>query len=529
MNFLKSYGLFIFAAVLISLAMDFPQTLWFFIFLFLIPILYYIDKTKTDAKKNIFSLFKKKFLFSFVFTMLSSLWFLSTYPLDWLKIYDPILSILIIGSIWVSFCLTMSLPIAFWVVFINKFKINNLFINALVGASLWVILEYFRSWFVAISLYGSETLFGPHHTYYSLAYVIATVPIMKELIPVGGIYLASFVIILINYFFYYCWLTVKSEVKKWKSVTNLFIFIIFIITISYISMVFIRGSDKNTPSFTASIVTMYLPRTTSQEINIEKGKKTLEMIDTIKNSDGIIILPENIDVLNIYQNINDRLRHSESKINLIVGSFRRGDYYSMFFSTPNNNNVSFYNKQLLMPIGEYGLSFVRLLIEATQNWKWLLMYDNAMPSAKKGNGIFLFKYPSAKYLTISGVLCSENVSPYIFRKETREGANVLLNLSSRTNFHQSSLLFRQTLAINTTRALENGRYLITANNNERSFVITDDGNISNISPSEKINSYFNSNIKILNYRTPYIKYGDLSVYISAMFLFIFYILYYKNK
>ena len=187
MRKLRKAFLFISSALVAALAMDYPHTLWFFLFIFLIPILYGIDTYPLclSKKKQAVGDFAYMFLFGFIFATCSTYWFLATYPLDWMKIYSPVLSMIVIGGIWVCFGIAMGLPIALWVFVPRFFKISRSLFVAIMGASGWVILEYARSWFVAIGIYGSGTLFGPHHTYYSLAYPVSSAPLLKELLPVG--------------------------------------------------------------------------------------------------------------------------------------------------------------------------------------------------------------------------------------------------------------------------------------------------------------------------------------------------------
>lgn len=516
----QGVSFFVISALLVSLSMSYPQTLWFFVFFFLVPILYYLENFKSFKVY----LFGKMFLFGFIFAALSTLWFLSTYPLDWMGVESSMLSIFIIGSIWLLFCLVFSIPIALWPVLLSYVKTKNIFVGALLGASLWILLEYLRSWFVAFGVYGNETLFGPHHTYYSLGYVAGGVPVLKDVLAVGGLYLASFLIIISNYFFYSLYRVVKNKEQSRMASLYLLGVIVFIILGSFLNMKYVRGTGT-APSFVASVVTTYLPATKDKSVGVKKAEVALKILSEIDNKEGVIILPENLNVVTPFfdnQKIKNELIASK---HLIIGSYTGLDDHSMFFLTPLHNNVTHYKKQLLMPVGEYGVTAVRFLIQASLRKDWLDTYDRVMTATQKSEvqkqyvpGVF--KDSVIKGLVIGGSICSENISPHIYTNATKKGATVLVNIASHAPFHGSQLLMRQTRAINTVRALENGRYFVTASNYGESFVVSDKGLVKYVSNDTKESSFFNAGIEMQTYVTPYVRYGDYTLWMALGILLL---------
>lgn len=523
MKFLKPMYLFLFSSLFLSSALCFPRDIYFLSFIFLIPIIFFTDNNNLDfsKKKDVFKVFFMMFFFGFLFAIFSSVWVFSMYPLDWMNLGSSNLSFFIILSVIFFYGIIIATPTSFWIIFVYALKKSNLFFNAIIGASAWVFLEYTRSIFALLSVYGQESLFGPHYTNYSIAYSVFSVPVIKELLPVGGIYMTSFVVILINYFIYYSYLVVNNKTNNKNQIVFLGIIIVVITLFSSLYMREIREKDINRKEVIVSVVNTYLPASTS--VNMEKLRRStaINIVSKISTPHGIVVLPENLNIINPFNNItNEGMINKIKRNHLIIGSTRVGDYYAMYFFNPQNNDTKYYAKQLLMPIGEYSISWVRFLIKLTNNKEWLSFYDKSTSMAKKGNGIFLYN-DEKNNVVISGGLCSENISPYIYRNETRAGASFLVNLSSRSDFHDGSpLLSRQTLAINTVRALENGRYLVTATNKDKSFVITDTGNIQDMSTTTEISSYFNSKIIVKDYITPFVRYGDYIVVISIATLII---------
>lgn len=515
-NFFKkhTYTPFIFSALLLSLTMWYLQSFYIFVYFFLIPILFYIDAVKLDFfnKKEVWKEFFKMFLFGLLFSSISSLHFFSTFPLDWAGINSFPLSFFIVFSIWLSFGVMMALPVGLWLISFRFLRSNNIFSNSILGASLWVLLEYFRSWWVAVALFGKETLFGPHHTYYSLAHPVAHTPLLKELVPVGGIYLASFMVIVINFFFYY---SIFNLFKKNKKYTTFYIHILFLVVIisgSYFLMNNIRDDTKQ--EIIATVVNTNISDEQNERLSIEEQADLIGK--TINEKSDIIVVPESTPL--ILQFLTNGLELTkEAKRHLIIGSYTGGELRNLVFFDDVSGRVEYEHKQLLMPIGEYSISWLKYLMFIF-NSKWLEKYELAIPDIKKGREIVVYKDKTKENFFVGGFLCSENISPYLYREATKKGATLLVNLSSRASFRGSELLSRQSISVNTLRALENGRYMIVASNYDKSYVIDDRGNITNTSTGKEKYSYFNSKIVPKTYLTPYVHYGDYILVVSLLIL-----------
>lgn len=500
--------LFLLSSLFLSLALCFPQTLSFFVFIFLIPIILYIDKNNLvfSKKREVVNIFFKMFTFIFLALSVSSFWVAEAFPLDWLGINNYSLSLFIVLLMWFLFVFVMSLPMSFWILFVYKFKTDNIIFNALMGSSVWVSLEYLRSWIVAFAMYGDETLFGPHHAYYSLAYTVSNIPIIRDLLPMGGIYLTSFVIVLINFFIY----GLVFGLNRGKSkLLMLFFMILFILISSFYIIRHVRSTNTLFKKINTIVINTNLPSSSNKELIEHKNELSFSILNKIKIDDSLIVFPENFNPLG--------KNELENKSNLIVGSFKNQGFYNMFFWKVGDESIGFYRKQLLMPLGEYNVSILGLFLFLINNKEWEREYNYKIHKSKKEEGVYFYNY---KDIRISGSLCSENISPYIHRNAVLSGSNVLINIASHAPFHGSLLLARQTLAINTTRALETGRYLITASNYGNSFILDDEGNILNLIKNREEYVYFESYFESKDYITPYVKYGDYFAYLSVIFVLL---------
>ena len=111
-------------------------------------------------------------------------------------------------------------------------------------------------------------------------------------------------------------------------------------------------------------------------------------------------------------------------------------------------------------------------------------------------------------------ICIESAYPWIARRLTNEGADVLINISN-DGYLGPTAVMRQHLANAIFRAVENGRPVLRVTNTGVSAWITEDGRIQDqtVSFQEDVRNWTISRPTISS--TPYQRYGDLFVYICA--------------
>lgn len=491
-----------------SLAMAFPQQLGILVFIFLVPLfVYFLCIPEQSKYKNSFFV---TLFFAAIFFIGSTLWAISAYPFDWLGITSPSLSIFLLLLVWFLFVVSLSLPLALFGPFFLKIKTGITFIDALCVASVWVILEHLRSLTVALGVYGDETLFGPHHTYYSLGYLFAHIPIFKSVLSLGGLYLASFVAVFVGYFVasLYCRKIIFSNKKYGSFLVCIFIF--FIIGDIYLKN--ISASDVKMEKISITVVATNISAPPSSRLVTYKNSLASTFLSSYKKRSDIIVFPENFNVLNSSQSASVVTTEAA-----IVGSYSGEHSYIKYVANPSGS-VEFSTKQLLMPLGEYHLKIVDIFSKFF-NGEWSPLYKNLERSARKysHSNVFFLNNLGASF---SVALCSENISPYLYGNAKRQGAQFFLTLSSLAPFHDSALLARQTRAIGTVRALEYGRYFVYASNVSESFVVDDRGVLISELKTDKEMDSFDVMVLPKNYKTPYGKYGDYILIVAIMILAI---------
>jgi apolipoprotein N-acyltransferase len=193
-----------------------------------------------------------------------------------------------------------------------------------------------------------------------------------------------------------------------------------------------------------------------------------------------------------------------------------GAYNSALLINEEGRLISQYDKIRLMPFGEYvplpqwlpGASLITGLVgEFTAGDNYTLM-----PLGHPGFGGYR-----------AGVfICIESAYPWIARRLTNEGADVLINISN-DGYLGPTAVMRQHLANAIFRAVENGRPVLRVTNTGLSAWIDERGRIDDQTEGFKSDVRVWSIAAPLITSTPYRRHGDLFVQICAIVTFLLFI------
>jgi apolipoprotein N-acyltransferase len=193
-----------------------------------------------------------------------------------------------------------------------------------------------------------------------------------------------------------------------------------------------------------------------------------------------------------------RDNHTSLLLNALEPAPQDGAYNSALLINEGGRLISQYDKIRLMPFGEYvpvpgwlGGSLISGLVgEFTPGDKYTLM-----PVGSKRAGVFI---------------CIESAYPWIARRMTAEGADVLVNISN-DGYLGPTAVMHQHLANTIFRAVENGRPLLRVTNTGLTASITADGVVKDITAG------YVADVRTWKVTTPvsrttlYTRFGDLFV------------------
>ena len=190
---------------------------------------------------------------------------------------------------------------------------------------------------------------------------------------------------------------------------------------------------------------------------------------------------------------------------LVGGYSYRGsdERYNTAFAIYRDGSVPLpYFKQILIPFGEY--------MPGSDLFPWLEGMNQRAGTFTAGTEVRVFGYPMRRpdgkeyTLKASPLICYEDTVPALARKATRQGAQLLVNLTYDTWFGRSAAPYQHHV-IAAFRAIENRRYLIRATNTGYSAVVDPLGRtIARIRPFTE--GTVAVNVSLLDYPSAYTRY-----------------------
>lgn len=520
-NFIKKnkFSIYIYpilSVILFSLSYT-NNLFWLVGMFFLVPLIKFIYKAKNKKELLfglfVFSFFSYSFLMSwlwsadvFSWTGISSFWFGKLLVLFYINYF-----VLLVGV----------LPFMVFFYLFYKFKKNS-FVDILFFSSLWVSMEWLRTFIYSVVNYGNESLLGSHSTFCFIGYLLGSNYNLLQLAQFGGVYLLSFLVIVVNFLIYWNFFKSKINFK-----IGLLFFLFFIIILYFPLGIFEEERSRETKVSILQTKNESFFETTYQKEQ-EKFKIYEKLLSGIKESNynpNIIVFPEDTrftqDLINqkkvgsYYQNFfgnhkpemiidSSRIRDKNDKVKL------RLYYYDLI-----NRSIDKYDKILLTPGGEYlpqtFLSFFK--ITGLGSWSKGISADKYT----KGEDYSTGRYGESE---IGGIFCFEIISPEITRKMTKNGANLFVNPASHASFNENKILYNQILNMTKVRAVENNRYFIQAGNYIPSSVISNKGRVK--STGYIGGGFLNEEVNLLDNKTIYSRFGNWVVFIAGILLLIFF-------
>lgn len=469
--------LIILSACLSILAIYVPGLFFLSWFSFL-PLLYLLKKA--NAKQS----FIFGWVFGLVYTALGSYWLF--YPLkdfSGLPIsFSIIILFLLFGLIGIIYGL--------W-----SYFLKSIGVGAVRTAISWAALEYIRYKILSIFPIGY------------LGYTQAGFKPLLQLADLGGVFLISFIVILING---YLFKLINTKEKKYL-VPLLIIFLV------------IGGYGFNKIDYYKNIAPLENFEIGIVQTNIEQSKKWSadridDNMDTIFSNFGklkgdieLIITPETALTFDLIRNeyyrekLLDMIKKEDSHFQLGAQSIIKESsetYNSTFLFSPDGKILKRYNKNRLIPFGET-IPFNSLVNYLTgKSWS----------SLNPGEKAPLF---SIDEISWKNLICSEILYPLTEVEQTEFG--FIVNQSNEAWF--ASGLQKQMWSAAVFRAVENRKTVVRSGNFSKSGVIFPAGNykIEGVDSKEPIQS----KIVINKNHTFYGRHGNYIGYISVIvFLFL---------
>ena len=421
------------------------------------------------------------------------------------------LSILASIGPFLLLCLYLALYPAVFSVLITRLKGHRF--DLILMACFWVCLEYLRSNLLTGFPW---CLLG--YTQYNHLHLI-------QIADLCGVYGLSFLIVLVNSALYRLTKNCpggKRSILKWDIIFTL-LMVSGALAYGHYRLTETIPGDRHCPRLRVTIVQANIDQ--SIKWDTAYRAKTMETYQRLTRSTcdfkpELIVWPETA-VPFFFQNepeFSQRLFSiaKEMQATLIFGSpayiQNNGDisYYNRaYLMGPHDQTTQRYDKTHLVPFGEY----IPLK-------KLLFFINRLVPAAgdfKEGDTVAPLKYEG---LSPGILICFEAIFPELARAQTKNGADLLVNLTNDAWFGTTSAPY-QHLSMTVLRAVENRRTIIRAANTGFSAFIEPQGRIiatSSLFREETLTSSVRLSHSPLTF---YTRFGDLFALFLTAISFIF--------
>lgn len=362
-----------------------------------------------------------------------------------------------------------------WISFISYLSLFYL----VLGAGIYLLRQTY--WVIPILWAGIEYLksLGPiGNPSGSIGYTQTHFPAILQLAKFGGIYFLSFVCLSISILFLNTLLPINKKLPK-----PLFLILI----VGLLTALYIGHSSYKQPLPQAKEITVTVVQPNhNQEDKLSPSKwRELRISCTQINSEilkttstNIIFWPETITPgLNLRHPIfMEDLRYlcEVNNTTIVIGTplLKNNLYFNSIAAiTQNGPSPYFYDKQFLMPFGEYW---------PFRSIFYSLGLRKIIPETDftKGeeNRLIPIKTSTNVTVKIGSAICLESLYPTYFLQSTAKGATLLYTAVNNGWFFSSSVAEKH-LQMTQVRAVENNRYTLQSANTGISAIISPKGDI----------------------------------------------------
>lgn len=410
-----------------------------------------------------------------------TIWFLDTLPLSFLGINEPVVQTTAVGMTWAYVAVSLGVPVILGAAAIWLVRSSAWF--PLWATFIWGATETARMWCFALTTWGPGSLFGPHFSTASVGYALTESDIFLRLAhPLGLDALnvcvaagAAFLAVLFS-------TTRQSTPMRPFIISTSLTFLL----VALPSLIAEKPVSTGSTTLRFAVISEHIDEVRDLSTHHVVREKLVEAAAAHPPVD-VVILPEEFSLTSIFWSNAEASRfisdHFGEREVLILNT--RNDLYpadernqnpeskKLVFDSTTRGEVGRYIKQMLMPLGEYAPAFTKTFFSVVDDPELhLYLADVATGSTVSPRP----QVGEFRGVRIGGLLCSDMLSPHLYRTLTQEhGAEVLVNLSNHFWFHGSKPLYWKTVQMARVHGVQNQAPLLVSNNIAPSFVMDKHG------------------------------------------------------
>jgi apolipoprotein N-acyltransferase len=503
-----------------AIGMYFPSV-WFLGIFALIPFARVLSSLGADE-------WRKAFVFGTIFGLASSgsavAMFWTVLPLDWIGVETLWRGFSMVLFSWTTVVMTLAVFFGLFGVVFARLKTNS-WTDSLLAASLWTLTHYVQMFGFALLTIAPASLIGPHFSSSFIGYTLAWSDPLLQLARFGGVYALTFVVVLLAFFIAQL-IFASTGTLRVRAIGTFFVASIVILS-GLVTVPSKTPEHLESRSF-ALVSDSTLGRSTTAD---DRKKHAVEILGTnvalaaSQPVPDIFVFPEAIDLLGRTETDVHTFREKafggepvsiiDSRTIGAVGEMRK---LRMFMYDGVTESVAVYDKMFFVPQGEYTPILGRLALRLLGGADFVETVEKYR-SFERGTSLVV---PSLADAKMGALFCFEVLSPQLYRKLARDGAEVLVNATSQGFFHASPFMDTYILGISKVRAVETGRYLVVAGYFVPASVISNTGQIVTRSARSET-AVLEADIPLLKESTPYVRFGDWVLLMPTLIVLLHFI------
>ena len=486
----------------------------------LVPMALALYKKIFAEKYKARSAYIDGFIFFFSFDLVAFHWFCYFYPLDFAGI-DNVQAIGVILLAWLGLSALQSVFSAFVFVVLSKVaKLNTVRENPALVAFLAAALFAVNEW--------TQTFYWVGVPWSRIAISQTEMPYFLQTASLFGSYFITFVIVLCNFLLALAIFNVDKKKLALRVLCGVMSAFLGCSALLY----FIPTKDE---SDGIKIATVQGNISSQDSVGDVFCRGTLaRYIDLSRRAaeDGaeIIVWPEGVFARDIYASveldgklvkINKAVEElsSELGVTIILGTLTEDKISSKTYNSisafypSGNSSINAYSKIYLVPFGEF-LPLKEFIEDVAPTLTQINTLSSDLTHGEKSS-VFGARDIDDE-IKIGAMLCYDSIYEVLGINSAREGADILVVPSDDSWFYDSRAL-NMHHSQNILRAVEQGKYTVSAGNSGISSIVSDKGEILGRLPIFT-DGYFVETVYPAAHRTLYSYIGNLFVYLCIAFV-----------
>ncbi len=472
MQFARYHVSAIAAALLVSAGIALPHVWW--LVLVGMGFVFWLMREHTNTSRRAFLLGAYIGVFS---SASAIVWFWSAIPLVVLNMDSLAQQILGVGVTWLYVAVGQALAILFGVLVLWRFRHISFF--SLLAGVVWAVAEVGRMWMFAWITVAPESLMGPHFSTASIGYALTESHFLLQVARPFGLHGLNFIAAAMPALLA-CYPAFRSRV--FRPVMILQTILLFLMLLAPVWMKPEIPGDQG-GSLRVAILAEQIDLLRDRGSAMDMEQLLAQAGASVPEVD-IIVIPEALSLTTTFGRKSDAdaflqkhfgardllfLHTRRAYFDLDAPSDERLTPEKLYFDSTLQGVMGIYEKQFLVPLGEYAPTLRRIVYGFTGVAPIREHLDGMRRSGSRRGTTMAVSFHGVR---VGALLCSDALSPRLYRDLVRrEQADVLVNLANHHWFHHSRSLFWKTLQMSRVHAVHNQRPFLVANNYVPSYAL----------------------------------------------------------